>query len=70
MPGGTFAEHSGVPCQWYSTARPYFEDLVAALRAAGFGAFLIGERFMTVPNPGEGLARLIAEARAVAEARG
>jgi len=43
---------------------------VAALHAAGFGAFLIGERFMTVPNPGEGLARLIAEARAVAEARG
>jgi len=45
------------------------EDL-AALHAAGYGAFLIGERFMTAANPGEGLARVVAEARAVEEARG
>ena len=43
-------------------------DLVA-LQAAGYGAFLIGERFMTEANPGDGLARVIAEARTAAEAR-
>ena len=44
------------------------EDL-AALHAAGYGAFLIGERFMTDVNPGEGLARVIADARTALEAR-
>lgn len=37
---------------------------LAALHAAGYGAFLIGERFMTDARPGEGLARVIAEATA------
>jgi indole-3-glycerol phosphate synthase len=32
------------------------------LHGAGYGAFLIGERFMTDADPGEGLARVIAEA--------
>ena len=36
------------------------EDL-ERLRAAGFDAFLIGERFMTEPDPGAALARLLAE---------
>lgn len=44
------------------------EDLVA-LQDAGYGAFLIGERFMTEPNPGAGLARVLAEARAAAATR-
>jgi indole-3-glycerol phosphate synthase len=35
---------------------------LAALHGAGYGAFLIGERFMTDADPGEGLARVIAEA--------
>ncbi len=42
LPGGSFAEHRGVPCQWYSTARPYFEDLVAALRAAQHEVLVAG----------------------------
>jgi indole-3-glycerol phosphate synthase len=44
-------------------------DDLAALAAAGFGAFLIGERFMTDADPGEGLARIIGEATAALEAR-
>jgi indole-3-glycerol phosphate synthase len=32
------------------------------LRASGYGAFLIGERFMTQDDPGAGLAALLAEA--------
>lgn len=44
------------------------EDL-AALHAAGYSAFLIGERFMTDANPGAGLARVIADAAAALEAR-
>ena len=36
------------------------EDL-ERLRAAGFDAFLIGERFMTEPDPGAALARLLSE---------
>ena len=42
---------------------------LAALHAAGYGAFLIGERFMTEANPGEGLAAIIGEARAELEAQ-
>jgi indole-3-glycerol phosphate synthase len=44
-------------------------DDLASLAAAGFGAFLIGERFMTDADPGEGLALVIAEAAAAVEAR-
>ena len=36
-------------------------DLVA-LQAHGYGAFLIGERFMTDPNPGDSLASVLADA--------
>lgn len=43
---------------------------LSALQAAGYGAFLIGERFMTEPHPGAGLARILAEARAATESRG
>jgi indole-3-glycerol phosphate synthase len=39
------------------------------LRAAGFDAFLIGERFMAEPDPGAALARLLSEAAARAPAR-
>jgi indole-3-glycerol phosphate synthase len=42
---------------------------LASLHAAGFGAFLIGERFMTAANPGQALAMVMADARAAAEAR-
>ena len=35
---------------------------IAGLRAAGFDAFLMGERFMTDTDPGEGLARVRREA--------
>jgi indole-3-glycerol phosphate synthase len=44
------------------------EDL-EHLRAAGFDAFLIGERFMTEPDPGAALARLLAEVTARAAVR-
>ena len=37
-------------------------DLVA-LAGVGYGAFLIGERFMTTPDPGAALAALLSEAR-------
>jgi indole-3-glycerol phosphate synthase len=43
---------------------------LSALQAAGYGAFLIGERFMTESHPGAGLARILAEARAATESRG
>ena len=39
------------------------------LRAAGFDAFLIGERFMTEPDPGAALANLLSEVTAHAAAR-
>jgi indole-3-glycerol phosphate synthase len=41
---------------------------LAALQAAGYGAFLIGERFMTDAHPGDGLSRVLAEATAAIEA--
>ena len=37
---------------------------VAALRAAGFDAFLVGEHLMSAPDPGAALLRLIQEAEA------
>lgn len=39
-------------------------DDLAALRRAGFDAFLMGERFMTDATPGEALARVVADAHA------
>ncbi len=36
---------------------------LAGLHAAGYDAFLVGERFMTDERPGHGLARMIADAR-------
>jgi indole-3-glycerol phosphate synthase len=54
MPAGTIAvAESGL-----KTA----SDLVS-LQAAGYGAFLIGERFMSTPDPGAALAGLLSEAR-------
>ena len=44
------------------------EDL-AALHEVGFGAFLIGERFMTDARPGAGLAQIVADASRAIEAR-
>ncbi len=44
-------------------------DDLAGLASAGYHAFLIGERFMTDDDPGDGLARVIAEANAAIEAR-
>jgi indole-3-glycerol phosphate synthase len=40
---------------------------VAALMQAGYDAFLVGERFMTEPDPGAGLAGLIGEATRAVE---
>lgn len=42
---------------------------LADLQAAGYHAFLIGERFMTDADPGEGLARVIADAEAATAER-
>ena len=42
---------------------------LAALAGVGYGAFLIGERFMTDADPGHGLAAVIAEAAAAVESR-
>jgi len=42
---------------------------LAALHAAGYGAFLIGERFMTDADPGAALAALLDDAAAALEAR-
>lgn len=42
---------------------------LASLYATGYGAFLIGERFMTEANPGEALASVIGDARAALEAQ-
>lgn len=39
---------------------------VAALMRAGYDAFLVGERFMTDADPGEGLAAMLAQAREAA----
>lgn len=41
---------------------------LAALAQAGYGAFLIGERFMTDDDPGAGLAAVLAGARRASEA--
>lgn len=41
---------------------------LAALHAAGFRAFLVGERFMTAVDPGDGLARTMADATSALEA--
>jgi indole-3-glycerol phosphate synthase len=37
---------------------------VRRLRDAGYDAFLVGEQFMTAPDPGRAAAQLIAEASA------
>lgn len=42
---------------------------LAALHAAGYQAFLIGERFMTDARPGDGLARVITDATTLVGAR-
>jgi indole-3-glycerol phosphate synthase len=42
---------------------------LAGLRSAGFDAFLIGERFMTEPDPGAALGRLLSEVTARAPVR-
>lgn len=44
-------------------------DDIAALRDAGFDAFLMGERFMTDDDPGAALARVLAEASPSGHAR-
>jgi indole-3-glycerol phosphate synthase len=52
--------HSQLPVAESGLRTP--EDL-ERLRALGYLAFLIGERFMTTPDPGKALARLLAEVR-------
>lgn len=42
---------------------------LAALQDAGYGAFLIGERFMTEDDPGAALSKVMADADAAARAR-
>jgi indole-3-glycerol phosphate synthase len=52
--------HSEVPVAESGLRTP---DDLERLRALGYRAFLIGERFMTTPDPGEALAGLLSEVK-------